>query len=297
MTTPITEEYNRDGIEVGDYVDYVPDTVSTPYPRTRLTNQYTGADDTEGRENSDIPQENLKWKVLRKYEDGSLDIVSEDTTSRLILDRIQGYNNGVFLLNDIAKKLYSKPSKGIFARSINLEDIEYHLKQTTKGKQLLEYGFETGGWALDYPEWTYTAGRSIPKIYYLEKEQGKSRSDDIITELQTTNLNYVVPAGKTITIPKERYYTLPLEFRFGFLKDQGTVNALKTINDSYWVASRMPRSQIIYFDAGSLGDRAFTGYNYDLTMKFVVRLRPTTKLQKSTDASNTGGTPHKILEY
>ena len=81
------------------------------------------------------------------------------------------------------------------------------------------------------------------------------------------------------------------------MKDQGTANALKRINNSYWVASRMPVSQIIYFDAGSLGDRVFSGYNYKLTMKFVVRLRPTTKLQKSTDASNTGGTPHKILEY
>ena len=100
-------EYNRDDIEIGDYIDYAPDLVTVPYPKEKLTNQYTGADDTPGRGNNDIPQENLKWKVFRKYDDGSMDIVSDDTTSRLILDRSEGYNNGVFILNDIAKKLYS----------------------------------------------------------------------------------------------------------------------------------------------------------------------------------------------
>ena len=78
---------------------------------------------------------------------------------------------------------------------------------------------------------------------------------------------------------------------------QGVVNTIVGINYSYWFASRIQNMGIIYFDSGAMGDRTFTGYNYNLGMKFVVRLNSTTKLQKSTNASNTGGTPHKILEY
>ena len=39
------------------------------------------------------------------------------------------------------------------------------------------------------------------------------------------------------------------------------------------------------------------GYGGILCLRSVVRLKSITKLQKSTDASNAGGTPHKILEY
>ena len=293
----ISAEYNRDDIEIGDYIDYEPDLVTVPYPKEKLTNQYTGVDDEPGRKNNDIPQENLKWKVFRKYDDGSMDIVSDDTTSRLILDRSQGYNNGVFLLNDIAKKLYSKPSKGIYARHINLEDIEYHLNKTTKGKQLvknalegIEYGY---GW--NFEAGTYSSDQSIDKIDYLQNEQGKGRSDSIITEPITTGLSQIIPSGKTITIPKEVYYMTSDEL--DIWGTQGVISTISCIHNSYWFASRIQHMGIIYFDAGAMGDRSFGGYNYSLGMKFVIRLNSTTKLQKSTNASNAGGTSHKILEY
>lgn len=289
----LSAEYNRDGIEIGDYIEYAPDLVTVPYPKEKLTNQYTGADDTPGRKNNDIPQENLRWKVFRKYDDGSMDIVSDDTTSRLILDRSQGYNNGVFILNDIAKRLYSKPSKGIYARHINLEDIEYHLNKTTKGKKVVE-GTETGyGW--NYAPRTYSTGDNIEKIDYLQSEQGKGRSDSIITEPITTGLSQTIPSGKTVTVPKTVYYMT--SDGIDMWGTQGVVNTIVGINYSYWFASRIQNMGIIYFDSGAMGDRTFTGYNYNLGMKFVVRLNSTTKLQKSTDASNAGGTPHKILEY
>lgn len=290
-------EYNRDGIEIGDYIDYEPDLVTVPYPKEKLTNQYTGADDTPGRENNDIPQENLKWKVFRKYDDGSMDIVSDDTTSRLILDRSQGYNNGVFILNDIAKRLYSKPNKGIYARHINLEDIEYHLNKTTKGKQLVENALEgiEYGYGWNFNTNTYSTGDSINKIDYLQNEQGKGRSDSIITEPITTGLSQTIPSGKTVTIPKEVYYMTSEEL--DIWGTQGVVNTIAGIHYSYWFASRIQHMGIVYFDAGAMGDRTFGGYNYNLGMKFVVKLNSTTKLQKSTDASNAGGTPHKILEY
>ena len=86
--------------------------------------------------NEDIPQENLRWRILRKYDDGSMDIISDATTKKIGLNLSQGYNNGVFLLNDIAKTLYSKPSKGIYARSLNLEDDEYWLNTTPENHKM-----------------------------------------------------------------------------------------------------------------------------------------------------------------
>lgn len=40
------------------------------------------------------------------------------------LQGAQGYNNGVYLLNEACSYLYGNEEKGIKARSINIEDIE-----------------------------------------------------------------------------------------------------------------------------------------------------------------------------
>ena len=52
---------------------------------------------------------------------------NEPTSNSVPLQGAQGYNNGVKLLNDACSNLYSMPSKGIIARSMNLEDVENKL--------------------------------------------------------------------------------------------------------------------------------------------------------------------------
>lgn len=171
----ISAEYNRDDIEIGDYIDYAPDTVSTPYPQERLAFKYTG-----WSYNDDIPQENLRWRILRKYDDGSMDIISDSTTKEIGLNLSQGYNNGVFLLNDIAKKLYSKPSKGIYARSLNWEDDEYWLNTTPENhKRQMSISEEI--------IMNKNIGDKIDTIDYMQSQNNKSRSDSIITELLEPN--------------------------------------------------------------------------------------------------------------
>ena len=52
------------------------------------------------------------------------------TNQSLYLWGALGYNNGVYLLNDICKTLYSNPNINIHARSLNIEDIENQMNTT-----------------------------------------------------------------------------------------------------------------------------------------------------------------------
>ena len=67
-----------------------------------------------------------------KNKEGKIEIISDKpTTQQLYLRGAIGYNNGVNLLNDACKAMYSKKGVGT-ARSLNIEDIEKHF--TEEGK-------------------------------------------------------------------------------------------------------------------------------------------------------------------
>ena len=69
------------------------------------------------------------WKVLSIDENtGTVELVpSSPTTGTVYLHGPQGYNNSVKLLNDACNALYGNSTKGISARSINIEDIEKYM--------------------------------------------------------------------------------------------------------------------------------------------------------------------------
>ena len=234
--------------------------------------------------NEDIPQENLRWRILRKYDDGSMDIISDATTKKIGLNLSQGYNNGVFLLNDIAKTLYSKPSKGIYARSLNWEDDEYWLNTTPENHKM----------QMSISEeiiMNKNVGDKIDIIDYMQSQNNKSRSDSIITELLEPNQIEKTLTQNT-TIKRSGYYIV-----YPFSDYGKAEHILGEMTSESWRATRVD-GMIYYNDGTAMGDRIFApGYGGRLCLRSVVRLRPTTKLQKSTNASNVGGTPHKILEY
>ncbi len=66
----------------------------------------------------------MNWRILKIKGDGSIDIISDPTYKDVYFKGSLGYNNGVYLLNDICKELYSNTSKGVIARSINLKNME-----------------------------------------------------------------------------------------------------------------------------------------------------------------------------
>lgn len=103
------------GVKAGDYVDYTP--TSGTYT---MSSTYSGYDSDQ-----EYTTEDLGWRVLNVNNDGTVDLISSKPTSAYIyfLGAL-GYNNGVYLLNEMCSKLYSNTTKQATARSINIEDIQ-----------------------------------------------------------------------------------------------------------------------------------------------------------------------------
>lgn len=128
---------DRTGIHIGDYIDYKPDGIDAEeiptYEATKLGETYTGS-----TKNTDIEQDrNMKWQVLKIYDNGEIDIIGTPT-STVYFTGATGYNNGVYILNDICKTLYSRKEDGIYARSVSSEDFERAETKDEDGKTARE---------------------------------------------------------------------------------------------------------------------------------------------------------------
>ena len=60
--------------------------------------------------------------------DGSMDLIGSLTTQLIYFQDAEAYNNGVYVMDDICKTLYSRGN--IEARSVDLEDFESNLTET-----------------------------------------------------------------------------------------------------------------------------------------------------------------------
>ena len=126
-------------IEVGDEIEYTPD-VGT----YSVAAAYTGATDTQSF-TTETGTNALKWRVLHIYDDGSIDIISENyATQTLTLGGAIGYNNGVDILNDLCKELYSNESLGAEARSLQVSDFNKKTGYIEKSIEEMEIGTVIG---------------------------------------------------------------------------------------------------------------------------------------------------------
>jgi len=118
---PMTTD--RSFLKVGDYIDYTPDTAENYIGLGTSASEKSGS---ASNPVAGIPQDTtLKWRVMNINDDGSVDIVSASPIVKSIyFCGSIGYNNYVFLLNDLCKSLYSNSTLEVTARSIDLEDIE-----------------------------------------------------------------------------------------------------------------------------------------------------------------------------
>lgn len=111
----LTEEEKNSMI--GKYVDYKP-TMGTFTDHTDMA---------KSGDNSNVElstEENLKWRILF-IEDNKLILISDTATEeKMSLGAPTGFNNGVLLLNNACKTMYSNNSLGAIGRNLNLEDIE-----------------------------------------------------------------------------------------------------------------------------------------------------------------------------
>ena len=111
-------------VKIGDLVNYTPDDKEEDEYYDKFGETYSGY------ANGNIGQDDtLKWRVLNINTDGTVDLISDKpTSSRVYFRGARGYNNGVYLLNDYCKTMYSNSSLGAEARSLNIEDIQDKMK-------------------------------------------------------------------------------------------------------------------------------------------------------------------------
>ena len=209
---------DRTGLKVGDYIKYNPDTADGKTYSLLGTQSGYSNDQT-------IAKETLNWRILKIKTDGSMDIISDPTSNEVWFQGALGYNNGVYLLNDICKELYSNTTKGITARSVNLKDMEDWL--TDAGKMARDEYTNNGG--IKYGETkTYTDTDSYtytPNAYNSEEDENSnhytSPTTETYTKLGTLNA-------------KQTYYNIPID-------EQNYGEGAKVLSNSnyYWVAARV----------------------------------------------------------
>ena len=151
---------NAENIKIGAYIKYTPDTAE-PYV---VKAQYTGQDGV-----ATISQNpSMYWKVF-KVEDDYIEIIATvPTKESLTLCGAIGYDNGVYLLNDICKNLFSNQSLNAVGRSITIEDITSKIPED----ELKIHNYE----AVDIKK-TYTGANAYcPDLYNFEKGSGVGKA-------------------------------------------------------------------------------------------------------------------------
>lgn len=215
----INGKVSRKGLAVGDYINYTPDTASA-YTTLTLANTGTSSN------SASVTQDSLTWQILKINDDGSMDLIGSPTSQDIYFSGATGYNNGVYLMNDICKSLYSKNSAGITARSVSLEDFEYWLNKSTGGVAARDsYSFGTVTYNTSKQ---YTGSSSYrPDIF------GKTENEsDAYYTSPTTNTYSGGESSDTLDV-KQTYYNIAInETNYG----EG-YKAL-TSSTSAWMASR-----------------------------------------------------------
>ncbi len=249
--------------KIGDFVAYTPNGDSSYSLSSTASGWY---DQTISKD------ETLKWQIINKDESaGTIDVVSEAPTNKSVyFGGSLGYNNGVYLLNDICEKLYSNTAKGIKARSINLEDMEKHLTDTGFTARNAYTNDNTGK---KYGEtMNYTTNKRYPKLYASQIGAGINVTSVIQPDIVKTidpykesSKGYTSPtaeradiagdSGLTVT---ETYYSITInEKNYG-----GAATVLSNAN-YYWIASRFATA---YKDNATFGLRVAKTYMYGCSM-------------------------------
>ena len=199
-------------LEIGDYVDYSPGSeTASSYTLSTAESGYTS--------NQTIPKDtSLNWRVLSINDDGTVKLVSDKPTNKLVYyTGATGYNNGVYSLNNMCSQLYSNSSLGAKARSMTIEDIEAGMNES--GLDYVHaYSNSQAAWGETY---TYSNNRYYPNLYAQEngsgidlskindpnseiKEDGINLSDNYYSEPNTDNPAYT-QAVISLTV-KQTYY-------------------------------------------------------------------------------------------
>lgn len=232
-------------LKVGSYI--------TNYTYDKAENYILTEAETGSTSNSSegIPQESLGWRVLNVHDDGTIDLISDEATdSEVYFQDALGYNNAVYLLNDICEKQYSNSTLGTTARSLKREDVEeffneiaieernsyvtnnilqYGKSKIYLGTYPILYSRENGSWTditIDVSNLTQEEiGNNV-------KKDGLGVSENGYTEVTTETAEEEL---KNIGITQTYYL---LEMKEEYLEDNNIYSVLFENDEMYWLASR-----------------------------------------------------------
>jgi len=195
----LSYKVSKGEIEIGSYVNYVPDTVTENDEKYKelLSNfaTYSGNTDEDYNIPEKIKQEqNIKWRVL-DVKDGQVRLISAKPTNGkkigayIRLENYNGYNNGVKLIDDTCSTLYNNTKMTNKVQNLKIEDIEDKMKEKDYSKFNPYYG----------KAFTYmTENRYYPNILLKEQEQEVIIGETIIkgTELRKSEQNEYIEQEK-----------------------------------------------------------------------------------------------------
>ena len=307
---------DRTGLKVGDYVDYVPDENTEGYSVDKLAEDITGSTENTGTITQDKQyardKTGMTWQILRIDNDGSIDLIGSETSQTVSFAGADGYNNGVTVMNDICKTLYSRGD--IEARSVNYEDIESWL--TPEGETVRDaYTKYTGGPIYNHTQ-TYTVNIYYPNLYIqevgakidsglsgltagIDNEKGNTTGLKISDEGIASGYTQ---ANISLTVTQIFWGADMCYANFG----QG-YEVLKT-NTSYWVASRYAycESNGAGFGIRFVNTSFFYGNymfysnlnkgNANISLRPIVTLNPEIEIENCT-GDNSIDNMHKITKY
>ena len=192
--TVTVNQYKVRTPQVGDIVSYTPETPSTGYDLSTAKSGWSSAQTIDGT------YDPTTWKIMEVDENGNITKLLGIGSKDVSFKGSTGYNNGVYLLNDICKSRYGNASLGATARSLTIEDIESRMN--SKGiaaRNAYKSGTTQYGTTRKYTG-SYT---KYPAIYAQEKYSGVDVSDvadgtQVITgSVDTTAQSKMNPSGKT----------------------------------------------------------------------------------------------------
>ena len=245
---------------IGKVVSYTPDTLSTGYDLTTAKSGYSSAQTIDGT------YDPTTWKIMEVDESGNVTKLLGIGSKNVYFYGSKGYNNGVYLLNDICKSRYGNASLGATARSLTIEDIESKMNSTGIAARNANKGYNNNSIQYGTTKTFTGSNAQYPAIYAQEKYSGVDVSDVtagsqvIAGEVNATAQARMNPNGKSGS--DNIYTTLPETS-----ETTGPSKANLTCTQTYYKFESTPSS---YFDDSNFYNMIFgTGTVFWLASRYV----------------------------
>lgn len=228
-----------EGLKIGSTVSYTPNGTYTGWTTDHsgyninynlaTGSSYTGA-------NGQTEMTISSWKVFKTdKKTGNIQLIpTVPTTAKVGLLGVNGYNNGVKLLNDACSSLYGK--EGVTARSINIEDIENVINYDPK-----TYSNNFATYDQQYTT-AYTINKNYPNLYASEKRNVIDGTENTGTLGESDAADDWVSGSTTATTsirPYQTYYYLDdVAFSSKIKPEYLKMLLPNDATTNYWIASR-----------------------------------------------------------